>query len=67
LAKSSLTSEDKQALAKVGKQTALIREMVTALRTFWKSNKKDDGAKYEKTRLRVWTATQDLLGLEKDE
>jgi hypothetical protein len=66
LAKSNLSREDKQALEQITKQSALLRQMAAALEAFWKSNKKEDGAKYEKLRQQSWAGVQKLLGLDQE-
>jgi hypothetical protein len=60
LAKGEMRREDKQALEKVVKQAVLLKEMATALQTFWKSGKKEDGAKYETLRKKAWAGIQQL-------
>ena len=60
----SIPRDDKQALAAVAKQSALLRQTGAALQAFWKSGKKADGDKYEKFRKESWAGLQRLLGLD---
>lgn len=63
VARLPLSDTDREALLKVRKQSAALKELATSLETFWKSGKKEDGAKYEKLRKKTWADLQELLGL----
>jgi hypothetical protein len=66
IARGSLSREDRDVLAEVRKQSASLREAAQALRQFWKSGRKEDGAKYEALRKKSWAGIEKLLGLKEE-
>jgi len=66
IGRGTLTAEDKAALADVRKQSAALREVAASLDRFWKTGRKEDGARYEAQRKKAWAGIEKLLGL-KDE
>jgi hypothetical protein len=64
-AKLELTRADREALNQLRKLNALLRQQAEELDAFWKTESKEQGAKYEKTRQEAWSGISSLMGLKK--
>jgi hypothetical protein len=60
-----LTKADREALVHVRKLSGLVRQQGLELKAFWKTGAKEQGDRYEKTRLEAWEGISKLLKLEK--
>jgi hypothetical protein len=66
VSKIAQAKEDQEAVARLRKIAALLRQQGKDLEKFWASNKEADGARYEATRKQAWKEISSLLGLEKE-